>query len=125
MPRESSTSGPERKKLNVAVCAFLIDNLKAQASTLDLFLANMREYSAIIHIRRFVHMLNFVVSRSPDGDSLSRSVGEIKALRLLRPRRKAVSFIGTKCPAFVATRWLDLVDILQFLLAHRAVINSH
>jgi hypothetical protein len=37
-------------------------------------------------------------------------------LQLLLRKREAVSFIGTKCPAFVATRWLDLVEILQFLL---------
>jgi hypothetical protein len=50
MPRKTSTSGPERKKSNVVICAFLTDNLKAQANALDLFLANTREYSTIIHI---------------------------------------------------------------------------
>jgi hypothetical protein len=51
-----------------------MNNLKAQASPLALFLANMREYSAIIHIHCFAHMLNLIVSRSPDGNSLSRFV---------------------------------------------------
>jgi hypothetical protein len=70
-------------------------------------------------------MLNLVVSRSPDGDSLSRVVGKIKALRLFLCKCEAVSFIGTKYPALVATRWLYLVNILQFLMAHRTVINSY
>jgi hypothetical protein len=70
-------------------------------------------------------MLNLVVPRSPDGDSLSRIVGEIKALQLFLPKREAVSFIGTKCPALVAARWIHLVNILQFLMAHRTVINSY
>jgi hypothetical protein len=107
MPRESSTSSPERKKPNIVICVFLIDHLKAQADALDLFLVNTREYSVIIHIHCFAHMLNLVMCRSPDGDSLSRVVGEIKALQLLLRKHEAVSFIGTKCPAFVATHWLD------------------
>jgi hypothetical protein len=125
MPRESSTLGPEAKEFNVVICAFLADNLKAQADALDLFLANTCEYSAIVHIHCFAHMLTLVVSRSPDGGSLSRVVGEIKALQLFLPKREAVSFIGTKCPALVATRWIYLVNILQFLRAHRTVINSY
>jgi hypothetical protein len=104
LPRESSTSGPERKRPNVVICAFLIDNLKAQANALDLFSANTHEYSAIIHIHCFAHMINLVVSRSPEGDSLSGVVGKVKALQLLLRKREVVSFIGMKCPAFVASR---------------------
>jgi hypothetical protein len=123
--RESTMLVQDRRRANLVVIAFLIDNLSAQSSGLDLFLRNTSEHSAIIHVHCFAHMINLSVSNPRAGEPFCSVFEQINALQLSLRTRDAVPFLGRKCLASVAARWLYLEDILKLLLSHCAQVNSH
>jgi hypothetical protein len=56
---------------------------------------------------------------------LARITQVLSDLQSLLRRHDAIAFIGNNCPTLLASRWFDLVDVLEFLLEHRAAINSY
>jgi hypothetical protein len=61
--RESTMLTQDPKRVSHVVSALLIDNLRAQSSGLDLFLApqSTPEHSAIIHVHCLARMINLVI----------------------------------------------------------------
>jgi hypothetical protein len=125
MATQRSAGYQDPSRTRVVISAFLIDNLSPQCTGLNLFLSNNREYSAILHVRCSVHMPNLVMSIRRDGGTLAGITQVLSDLQLLLRRRDMVAFIGNKCPTVVASRWFYLVDVLEFLLKHRAAISSY
>jgi hypothetical protein len=120
VPKKCGKSDAKRK---VDPNAFLIDNLKAQSTGPDLFLSDNPEHSVILHVCCFAHLLNLGVDTRTDGRTLSRIIDMVGDLQLFLRKCDAISFIGKKCPALASTRWLYLVDIVEFLLERRALRN--
>jgi hypothetical protein len=78
--RGSSISAQDPRQLSCAISEYAINNLKAQANGLDLFLPNTSEHPVVIHMHYFVCLTNLVGCRRRERVSLAVVVGEINAL---------------------------------------------
>jgi hypothetical protein len=78
------------RRQNLVVKAFLVENVRAQSSGLDLFLQNTPGHSAITCVHCFLHMINFVVSNPRAGERFCNVLKETDALQLLLRKRDAV-----------------------------------
>jgi hypothetical protein len=103
--------------------AVVIDNLRAQSAGLDSALAEIPV--PIIHVRCFAHMANLILSdtRKTKGGNFNL-VFDILSEIQKELRSDSFKFIaGKRCPRFIETRWLYMVDSLTFILQHRVQVR--
>jgi hypothetical protein len=110
---------------DIEICGIICDNLPAQVSGLYSFL-NIEDGpgSGIIHIPCLNHAANLVFAAAIQHSVLSEITNELPdRIRTLRSK-EAVAILGNHCPGLVRTRWIYLVDVLQFILRHLAEAQS-
>jgi hypothetical protein len=109
----------------IVISAVVIDNLRAQAAGFAMFQAMNPQHAAIVHLHCFAHMLNLVISSPRDADCFSHLVSRLFPFHVILRKRAARTFLGKICPSLIPSRWLYMVDILDFFLQNRRQINSY
>lgn len=112
----------------IAIAGVTLDGLASQNKGLrDLKDSTNDKYiKAILHINCFCHAINLVFVHSmKDSAYLQDVVQEIRSMRQLLRKRDAILQFGRSAPGFPETRWLYIVDLLQYFDRYSDVINAY
>jgi hypothetical protein len=110
----------QAEEAHLTVCSIIIDNLGAQSAGLESFLVSPK--CAIIHIKCFAHMTNLVIANTLQEANLSRVMAMVTQIQTAIRKPRAVAVIGKKCPVYVKTRWIYMIDTLAFIFDNLDVI---
>jgi hypothetical protein len=111
----------ESEKLTL--CSIIIDNLAAQSFGLDAWLSSSN--SPIIHVKCFAHMANLVIANTLGEGNFARVMRRVTNIQTCLRKRQAVAAIGKRCPAFVQTRWIYMIDTLAFIFNNLEAIRGY
>ena len=100
------------------VASIIIDNLPAQMFGISklIEISDSPFLKSIIIIPCLCHLTNLVFTTAVKKSSLIRKIiNEIQCFVVQIRKPEAVKYLKLKCPKFISTRWLYIIDCLKFI----------
>ena len=112
---------------NLILCSIITDGLRAQKSALREFIdeSDDQQVKTIIPLHCLAHVTQLVFT-----DTLKQSahakhvITEISDLAVALRKSRVVQELGETCPSTCPTRWLYVIDILQWLFRREDKLNA-
>ena len=113
---------------NVQVSSVIVDQLPAQIKGLNLFIesSNSTAIKSIIIVPCICHLTSLMLSTSIHTNArINEIVKEIEQFTVTIRKPSVVKYLGSKCPKIIPTRWLYIVENLNYILNHQEELNIY